>query len=48
MPFSRSVAATAFVSSGSSDTDPTDNSNSDTVQVRPKPFSRNGLPPKLP
>ena len=48
VPFSRTVTATAFVSSGSADTDPVDNSNSDTVQVRPRPFSRNGLPSKLP
>ena len=47
-PFSRTVTATAFVSSGSADTDPADNSTPDTVQVRPRPFSRDGLPPKLP
>lgn len=47
-PFTRTLSATAFVSSDSSDTNPANNSGIETVQVRPRPLARNGLPPTKP
>ena len=46
--FARTVTAQAFVASGAADTDPTNNQATATVQVRPRPFSRNGLPVIIP
>jgi hypothetical protein len=48
VPFSRSVAVQAFVSSSANDSAPGNNTAVDTVQVRPRPFSRIGLPPLIP
>jgi len=49
VPFVRSVSAQAFVSSDAADPNPADNGpTTDTVQVRPRPFSRNGLLPIVP
>ena len=46
--FGRSVTAQAFVSSDAAETAPADNQAAATVQVRPRPFSRNGLPVIIP
>jgi hypothetical protein len=46
VPFSRIVTAQAFVSSDTPNTGT--NNASETVQVRPRPLARQGLPPKLP
>lgn len=47
VPFSRSVTAQAFIRSDDANTGSPDQA-SETVQVRPRPFARQGLPPKLP
>ena len=46
--FGRSVTAQVFVSSAAAETGPADNQAAATVQVRPRPFSRNGLPVIIP
>ena len=48
VPFGRSVTAQAFVNSAASETAPDNNQASDTVQVRPRPLARQGLPPIQP
>jgi hypothetical protein len=48
-PFTRSLTAQAFVRSDTPDSTPANNTSSpETVQIRPRPLSRDGLPPKLP
>ncbi len=46
--FVRNVTATATVSSSSGDSTPGDNFATDTAPVRPRPFARFGLPPRIP
>jgi plastocyanin len=46
--FGRTVTAQAFLASGAADSNPANNQDSKTVQVRPRPFSRNGLPVIIP
>ena len=46
--FARSVTAQAFVFSDAAETAPDDNHSAATIQVRPRPFSRNGLPVIIP
>jgi len=46
--FARRVTAQAFVSSDAAETGPANNQATATVQVRPRPFSRNGLPVIIP
>lgn len=47
-PFARSLTVSAFVSSGAMDTDSSDNSASNVVEIRLRPLSRNGLPIGIP
>jgi photosystem II stability/assembly factor-like uncharacterized protein len=46
--WARNLGASAFVSSPAQDPGPNDNTAVDTIQVRPLPLSRKGLPPQTP
>jgi hypothetical protein len=47
-PFARNLTANAFVSSGAADSDSTNNSDTNVVEIRLRPLSRNGLPIGIP
>jgi len=49
VPFARAVSVEAFVASGAAETNPADNGPvTETVQVRPRPLARPGLPALIP